>query len=403
MNNTMATITLSVEKMVFGGMGLARTSQGIMFISGVMPGETVVARISGEKTGGIPIARLVSITKASLHRIEPVCPLFTICGGCDWQYMDYGQQLEIKKSVFLETLKRIGRLTDIPDPQIVSGPMYGYRRRVQLKCDALNKSIGFYKKQSHDVVDVSTCPLLCKGLNGFIEAMAEYKTRIPVFPEQIKAIAGNKGELYVPEDMASSPAYAGISCSSTSISCSHFLFPVSGESFFQGNCFCAPLLGDLATQWLSGDTFLDLYGGSGFFSCFVARKFGKGILIDAQESHISLANKTFEKNNITNVAAQKNTVFNFCKYGHDKKQSIDCCIVDPPRTGFEKGTAKALGILGPKTIFYVSCDPSTCARDVSLLVHEQGYTCVKTALLDFYPQTHHMESVVLLEKKAVSG
>lgn len=399
MSNSDVTKTLSIEKMIFGGMGLSRTSQGIVFIAGVMPGETVEARFSGEKTGGIPVAQLVSITKPSPYRIQPVCPLFNICGGCDWQYMDYGQQLEIKKNIFLETLKRTGHLTDIPDPQIISGPMYGYRRRVQLKCDSLNKTIGFFKKQSHEVVAIPTCPLLCKSLNSFIEAMSEYKAKITFFPEQIKAIAGNKGETYWPEEVASQPVYAGISSPSTTISCNDLLFPVSGDTFFQGNCFCAPLLGSLAAQWLSGDTFLDLYGGSGFFSCFVAHKFKKGILIDTLESHISLANKTFEKNGITNVKALKNTVFNFCKLVHDKKQHIDCCIVDPPRTGFERGTAKAIGELGPDTIFYVSCDPATCARDVSNLVHEQGYTCVKTALLDFYPQTHHMESVVLLKKK----
>jgi 23S rRNA (uracil1939-C5)-methyltransferase len=164
--------------------------------------------------------------------------------------------------------------------------------------------------------------------------------------------------------------------------------------------FLAPKLGMLAAEWCTGETFIDLYGGSGFFSVFVAKTFTQGVCVETGGDHISKARETFSRNGITSVAAEKCSALDFLRRAAagGKNFKADCCIADPPRTGLERGVAAALAELGPKNILYVSCNPATQARDAGFLINQYGYRCLKAALADCYPQTHHIESVMLLSR-----
>jgi 23S rRNA (uracil1939-C5)-methyltransferase len=401
----MKTKTVLIEKIVHGGFGLSRTDEGVIFVEGTMPGETVEAVIdAGSRTGGALLATCATVVKPSPHRRLPVCPLYGTCGGCDWQHMAYDAQLSIKEGIFRESLVRIGRIADIPSITVIASPEQGYRRRVQFKIDPANKKAGFFRKKSNEVVELSYCPLLCEPLNGLLGALPSLFGRLAPGTHEFKAIAGDPScctaeKTQVPV-LASAPVIPGVTGPRTMIRCGLYVFPVSGGGFFQGNRFLAPQLGQLAAEWCGGKMFLDLYGGSGFFSVYAASKFTKGILVETEEDHLTMARETFRRNGITSVTAEKSTARDFLQRMVSHKSKIDCCIVDPPRTGLERGVAQDLSRIGPPSILSVSCDPATQARDAGFLINKCGYHCEKAALFDLYPQTHHLETVLLLSRPA---
>jgi 23S rRNA (uracil1939-C5)-methyltransferase len=401
----METKTIRIEKLVHGGLGLSRTADGVVFVEGVMPGETIEAVWdSSSRVRGTRIASCHAIVEPSPQRRQPVCPLFgpNGCGGCDWMHMAYDAQLSIKEGIFRETLVRIGRIHDIPDPFVFASPELGYRRRVQFKVSMEKKRIGFFRRKSHDIAGLSQCPLLNQALNGLLREAPSHFDKLDPATRELKAVSGDEaacvGDTLRLQAMTSSPVIPGVTGPYTAVCCGQYVFPVSGKGFFQGNMFLAPTLGKLAEQWCCGETFLDLYGGSGFFSTFVASRFSKGICVDNEEDHIETARETFSRNGISSVIAEKSLARDFLERCRLQKLSVDCCIVDPPRTGLDDGVAAALARLGPRRILYVSCDPATQARDAGFLINQYGYRCEKAALLDFYPQTHHLETVLLLSR-----
>jgi 23S rRNA (uracil1939-C5)-methyltransferase len=382
--------------MVYGGLALARTDKGVVFIDGALPGETVDACMDESKKGGVPGATCVKVITPSPMRRKPSCPLFGECGGCNWLHINHDSQLSIKEGVFAETLKRTGKITDIPKPVVFASLEFGYRRRIQIKIDGQNHSAGFFKKKSHTIVSVPHCPLLCDSLNKLLKNIPSAIQNLPPRTEQIKVIASGSEDT---SEIASFPVIDNCTTAYTKIQCGAFTFTVSGSSFFQSNIFCAENLGACVSSWLRGETFLDLYGGSGFLSAFASNKFTNGFLVDNEVAHCEMAQKTFVENGINNVQAIHDSAWAFCTKAISRNLKVDSCIVDPPRTGLDTATLQSLLTLAPATIMYVSCDPATLARDAGILIKKGGYVCEKTAIFDFYPQTHHIESAVLLTKK----
>lgn len=395
--HTMGIKTVRIEKMVHGGLGLSRTDEGVVFVEGVMPGETVeVAITAGSHVRGSLVAAGARVVESSPGRRLPVCPVFGVCGGCDWMHMAYDAQLSIKEEIFRETCARTGHISGLPPLAVSPSPELGYRRRVQFKIDPEKKETGFFRKKSNAIAAISQCPLLCTPLNGLLQALPSHLDKLGTGVRELKALSGDvplcAGEPFV----ASSPVINGFTAPRTVIHCGSHAFPVSGSGFFQANLFLAPKLGMLAAEWCGGETFFDLYGGSGFFSVFAAEKFARGICVDTGEDHIAMARQTFAENGISSVSAERSTALDFLRHAVAGKIKADCCIVDPPRTGLERGVADALAKLGPSSIMYVSCDPATQARDAGYLINNCGYRCEKAALFDCYPQTHHIETVLLL-------
>jgi 23S rRNA (uracil1939-C5)-methyltransferase len=394
--------TIRIEKMVHGGLGLSRTDDGVVFVEGVMPGETIEAVWdSSSRVRGTLVAACLAIVEPSPNRRQPVCPLFgpNGCGGCDWMHMAYDTQLSIKEGIFRESLARVGRISDIPPIAVHASPELGYRRRVQFKVSMETKKIGFFKRKSHDIAGLSQCPLLSQPLNDLLRDAPSYFDKLDPATRELKVISGEEAACKTQcPPLSSSPVISGITGPRTALFCDTHVFPVSGSGFFQGNLFLAPTLGKLAAEWCGGDTFLDLYGGSGFFSVFAASRFSKGICVDSEEDLIAMAGETFALNGISSVVAEKSFAREFLDRSRARKLAADCCIVDPPRTGLDDGVAAALARFGPRKILYVACDPATQARDAGFLINKCGYRCEKAALLDFYPQTHHLETALLLSR-----
>ncbi len=378
-----------IEKIVHGGYGLARTDQGVLFVPYVLPEETVNVVDDGTR-GGQRFARPIAVAAPSSHRRSPMCEYFGICGGCDLLHADYEIQLSSKRNIFLECLQRIGKIERLPECEVIPSPELGYRQRAQLKVDMAEKRIGFYKYNSRAVVGIKNCPLLVQPLNSLL---AKSKYLLPLLPPetgQIKCIAGSMGAV------ASLPAVPGHTFAETEMRVGAYRFLVSGDAFFQGNAYLCEKLGMWGRGYVNGNYLADLYGGVGFFSILLHDRFKAGTIVDTIGPQIELARKNLCNNGITHIRARNDQAHLFLDRSDAAGLRIDCIIVDPPRAGLTKQVREAMVRCRPATILSVSCNPSTQARDVGFFCRCAKYKIEATALFDLYPNTHHMETIVVL-------
>jgi 23S rRNA (uracil1939-C5)-methyltransferase len=379
---------VTIEKLVHGGYGLARTDNGVVFVSGVLPGETVEAKPQGTLNGASH-ASVEAILEPSLSRREPPCPFATVCGGCDWLHIRSDAQLTIKESIFRECLTRTGRITGIPPVELYASPETGYRIRVRFKIDS-SGAIGFVRRRSNAVVPVTECLLLHRPLNELLDSLNQSNTRIK--ETELMAIAGESGT-------ASNPVIPGHTVLSTEIRAGNCRFKVTGRSFFQGNRFLLERLGTWAATNTHGSKCLDVYGGSGFFSVMMASKFEQVLLVESEAGQVDEARDNFLLNGCTNCKAEAKTAERlFREHADGRDLPPDFLIVDPPRPGLARTVREGIARLHPSTILYVSCNPSTQARDLDFLVNKTGYTLQRAALFDLYPNTHHLETAVILQR-----
>jgi len=379
-----ALLDLRIDKLVHGGLGIARTPSGVVFVTGVLPGELVHARVTGSRAGAV-FAEPVDIPAPSPERRTPPCPYAGVCGGCDWQHLTYDAQIRAKREIALDCLHRIGRLRDLPGPEVLASPEWGYRMRTQLKIDHSRTAVGFFRRSSNEVIDLDRCPLLCGELNGLLARRAEALGKLPATIAQLKAIAG--------ETIASDPVVEGLTCARTIVRAGERRFPVSGDSFFQGNRFLLEPLGTWAAPSVGGQLLWDLYGGVGFFSVMLGASFARGILVESVGAQAEAARRTFAENGMTHLTAETAAAEEFLARPSERP---DCCIVDPPRPGLTRLVREAIGRIRPRTILYVSCDPSTQARDAGFLVNRCGYAVKRMAIFDLNPQTHHIETALVM-------
>jgi tRNA/tmRNA/rRNA uracil-C5-methylase (TrmA/RlmC/RlmD family) len=384
--------TVTIEKLVFGGAGLARTDKGIVFVNDTAPGETVEIEITGKK-GGVAHARPVKVIEPSPSRRTPACPLYGRCGGCDWLHIDYKTQVECKKEMTVECMRRIGRIENFPDPEVITADESGYRRRAQIQIGQNGNAscAGFFARRTNEVVPVNTCPLLVGSLNDLLKDISERRFPLARSLRNLMVITGDD------DTIASAPVVSGRTRESVTITAGNRTFGVQGHGFFQSNRFLLERLGLWADAKVGGDRYvIDLYGGSGFFSVMLAGRFMQGLLIESAGMEVLAARANFERNGIKHFRAVEGIAEDLLRLAGT--QPVDCLIVDPPRPGLSPRVRDATAALKPKTILYVSCDPSTQARDAGFFVNKAGYTISAAALFDLYPNTHHIESLLLLKR-----
>jgi 23S rRNA (uracil1939-C5)-methyltransferase len=376
-----------VEKLTFGGMGLIRTAQGVVFISDVLPGEEVLFEISGS-VQGVQMATVCGFEKKSEHRREPFCKYYDECGGCNWQFIAPSMQIEYKKEIFIDCLKRIGKVTTLPSIECFSSDDKEYRIRAQFKIDADGK-IGFFKKKTNDIVEIDNCPLLCKQGNRVLGELIKNRSLLAdLHTKSIKVIAGDSL-------VASSPVIPFFTESETVITLNSHSFKVYGDSFFQSNKHLYGQMGKWARTVIHGGYCVDLYGGTGFLSVMMGDLFSKGMLIESVESQVRLARENFALNKMNHFKAQ---IADAEKLQQFVNTSPDFLIVDPPRPGLTKQVRDAIIKMRPAQIFYLSCNPSTQARDVGFLISNGIYSIIKAALFDCYPHTYHLETGLVLKR-----
>ncbi|MGC2238055.1 MAG: class I SAM-dependent RNA methyltransferase [Pyrinomonadaceae bacterium] len=380
-----------IEKIVPNGFGLAFADNLTVFVALAARGDKLRVSIK-EKKGKIAFAEIVEILEPSADRVEPKCVYFGRCGGCDFQQLDYKAQLEAKAGIIRDCLTRIGKINYEKEIAVIGSPKpYGYRSRAQWHVDSRRKKLGYFKRGSHEIIDVETCPILTPELQKTLTDLREdidWESFWSNIAEIEAANAGASVSVYSSEIVEPTPEI--------SFSASGEKYFYDAQSFFQGNPFLIEQLIESAIAGAGGEIALDLYCGVGLFTLPLARKFQKVTGVEAGERAVELAKRNVENARLENVGIFAENVSDWLTENADDLQEIDFILLDPPRVGTEKETIENILRIKPKEISYVSCEPSTLARDLRILC-ESLYRIESITAIDLFPQTHHIETIVRLK------
>jgi 23S rRNA (uracil1939-C5)-methyltransferase len=437
-------LLLDIEKLIYGGDGLARLPAGLsgnkacgrgkaVFLPFVLAGEKIEAALTEEKSG-FARAQASAILEPSPHRIQPPCPHFSRCGGCHYQHASYEHQLEIKKEILRENLRRIAKLDLQCEIQVHPSPPWNYRNRSRLQVRTQPEfAAGYFKFASHQLLPVEECPISSPLINRGIAALwqagragkaVEGVREVEFFsnaddtkilleflcaPEARRAAV----RAWAEELCATMPEIVGVVAFREPQKGVHeplvavgaqelthrnkaLAYRVSAAAFFQTNRFLADELVNIVTAGRSGDLALDLYAGVGLFSTALACNFRHIVSVESSQT----ASSDLQYNLPVNGKAVRATTEQYLtEYTHRvgalPLQTPDLVVVDPPRSGLGDSVARALASLSAPRLTYVSCDPATLARDLVPL-QVAGYRVEQVHMVDLFPQTYHLESVVQL-------
>ena len=402
-------LTVKLDKLAYGGDALGRLSDGrAVFVPFALTGETVSIRTIEEKPSHVR-AELVEVLEPSPDRISPKCLHFGICGGCHYQHMPYSIQVDIKSAILRDQLLRIGKISDPPLKQAVPCAIeWNYRNHVQFHLTRMGK-LGYVDVHGRNVFPISECHLpepILDSLWRRLEfdpglGLERASLRLGMDEQTMLVLeSAEVPELELEADLSVVHLFGNDTVVMAgddylSIKVNDCLFHVSAASFFQVN---TEMAGKMVTHLLEqlpvtpATTLLDVYCGVGLFSAFFAPRVGRVIGVEASPS--ACEDFTINLDDFDNVElyeAAAETVLP----GLDVKPGV--VIVDPPRAGLEKRALDALMVLAPVRLAYVSCDPSTLARDAARLI-AGGYRLVQVTPFDLFPQTYHSESISIFEK-----
>lgn len=364
-------VRIQTEGMSHGGRAVGRIDGQVVFVTGAYPGETVEAVVTGGGKRHLD-ARTLTVLDPSPGRVDPPCPHFGICGGCQWQTAAYSFQLEWKREIVADQLRHLGRLPEIDvRPTLGPGPPYGYRNRMDFKLVGGRPAL--LRAASHDPVQLDVCLLMADPLQALFHNLEP-----PAGSERVTLRAGTcTGETLVLFDDESGALHEKVA---------DVVFRITGQAFFQVNTAGAETLVALVNQGLapgSGDVMLDGYSGGGLFSATVGRACRAVVAVESDRVAIDdLAHNTSAK---------------AIRGRFERSQSrlparFDLAVVDPPRAGLGVEGVRVLISGKPRAIAYVSCDPASFARDAALLT-KHGYGLDWVQPVDMFPQTFHIEAV----------
>lgn len=422
-------IEVKVEKLIYGGKGLARHNGLTLFIPGVLPGERVYVEIEKRRKGFFE-AKLIEVINPSPDRVVPSCKGEEECTGAHWPYISYPAQLRLKEEILLETLKKLGKVEPrnirpiIPSPEIEH-----YRLRVQfnVRYKGSRPMIGFFREGTHHLIEIRNGFLLHPLINRSLDAIRKISDQLPPLKEiHINVSPDREALILFFIDHGSPPSlstifeelrkevkevvgiisYAGrkryevLGRNFLNLKLYDLIFRSTEGNFFQVNWeqnknMIKSLL-DLSE--LRGDEkVLDLYSGIGNFSLPLAKNVEKVIGIESGYSAVEDARKNAEINGIKNVEFICEDVRKGLKELLEKKERADLIVLDPPRAGATKKIIERIIAFSPKKIIYVSCNPTTLARDIGIF-HEGGYFLNRLQPIDMFPQTYHIESIAEMVK-----
>jgi 23S rRNA (uracil1939-C5)-methyltransferase len=451
-------LLLTIEKLIYGGDGLARlpaTSPDpasetpgrgkAVFLPFVLAAEKIEATLTEQKPG-FARGRADAIVEASIHRVLPGCQYFSHCGGCHYQHASYEHQLEIKKEILRESLRRLAKLELTFDIEVHPSPPWNYRNRSRLQVRVSPTfAAGYFKLASHELLAVEECPISSPLINRGITTLwrSGRAGKVPAGVREVEFFANaDDSQLlmdvgcarearraavrdWAEELLAAMPEIAGVVAfreanpgdrkaspqeilvtvgeGHLNYQTKRAAYRVSAGSFFQTNRHLTDELVTIVTQGRSGELALDLYAGVGLFSTALAGDFRH--IVSVESSQTSSADLAYNRPS-HGEAVQATTEQYLARTenaGRAGKGAVpvpkkpDLAVVDPPRSGLGEGVARSLANLGAPRIIYVSCDPATLARDLVPML-AAGYRVEQVHLVDLFPQTYHLESVVHLAR-----
>jgi 23S rRNA (uracil1939-C5)-methyltransferase len=349
-------VDLKIEDIAFGGKGVARDNGKAVFIPFTIENELVSAEIVREKKQ-FAEAELIEVRESSPHRVTPECPYFGRCGGCSYQHIDYEHQLAIKWRQVRDVLQRIGKIKDVPMRPIIPSPVpYGYRNRITVH--AQDGVVGFYRRESNQLIDIERCPIAKDEVNLELAALRAQRVRDGHYT----------------------------------------LRSGSGPRIFsQANDAVANSLRDLIQKLIPPEQklLIDAYCGAGFFAKALLDRFERVVGIDWDKFAIEAARQSATAKE-TYVAGDIETELRGILEKSDLANAV--LLLDPPATGLATSVRQAIFQRPPATVIYVSCNPPTLARDLREL--EQKFTIESVTPLDMFPQTAEIEVAVQLKSTA---
>ncbi|MGD0616684.1 MAG: class I SAM-dependent RNA methyltransferase [Bryobacteraceae bacterium] len=380
---------LHIEKLVYGGDGLARENGHVVLTPFVLPGETVQAEVTRAKND-LARGKLLNVVSPAPQRIEPRCPYFTRCGGCHYQHANYEYQLEQKKAILLEVLRRTGGIEYTEEIAVIAAEPWQYRNRVQLHIAA--GKIGYFEGGSHALVGINHCPIASPKLSECIATLAREVARIRPFEATLELFTNENAVQFNLRDRVPPQFIALLRTLGVTTPIQYGGLRVSRDTFFQVNRFLTDKLVDAALGGSSGQWAMDLYAGAGLFTLPLARRFERVTAVDDSAS----ASRDLEHNasaaGIMNLQTHQATVD---AHLLAVTETPDLIVADPPRTGIGKLGVKELARIRAQGLTIVSCDPATLARDLKGLILA-GYKMGEVMLIDLFPQTAHFETVAKL-------
>lgn len=401
-------VELDTERLTYGGDAIARHEGLAVFIPLAAPGERLRVRIT-ERKKNFARGVIEEVLEPSPERREPPCVYFGSCGGCQLQHLSYPAQLAAKAASVGEALKRIGKIDWPGDIEIISASEFGYRTRAQVKMERFvnpytgsETRVGFNRAGSHSVIDVESCPILTPELNAALAALRSHvneldrgETGMPGSgPGEVELAAGD-GEV------GSAPLISEAPAKTVTRRIGGETYRFSPSTFFQVNRFLLEELVNEAVGEESGKLALDLYAGVGLFTLRLARSFERVIGVESDPQASSFALLNISENKVSNVAFHNQRAEEWLR-GFAAKISRkglgrpDLAVLDPPRAGAAEVMAHLIES-GPERVSYVSCDPSTLARDLRRLL-DAGYEVKSVKAFDLFPQTYHVETVARLRR-----
>jgi 23S rRNA (uracil1939-C5)-methyltransferase len=428
---------LQIEKAVYGGACLARETEGkTVLVPFTLPGELIEAKLL-EKRKTLDEASLEQILTASEDRVEPLCTHFGECGGCQYQHAEYPAQVKIKSSILQEILEHAGLMT-LPDIQSHTSPPWGYRNRMRLRIEELDGALraGYNRRSTNEFLPIHECPIAAPILWHATQALLQAAAQTPSVARwlahtvEVEFFTSNEEKklqmtLFVRKDQPGlatlcehlkqlMPELVGAgtalvkltgpqrqvqkprpleSWGTTGLSyhAAEEDYWISRGGFFQVNRFLIDELVRIVAANRQGQLAWDLYAGVGLFSRALARQFQQVVAVEAAGTDLINSFKGAGRR------AVETTTVEFLRHAVVQRERPQLIVMDPPRAGVGAEVCSFLGRISAPEIVYVSCDPTTLARDLKMLV-DAGYKLQELHLVDLFPQTFHLETVVVLRK-----
>jgi 23S rRNA (uracil1939-C5)-methyltransferase len=429
--------TVTIEKLVQGGRGLARRDGRVVLVRGAIPGERV-ALVAEARHKGVQEARVGEVLEASPDRVPAPCPVYERCGGCQLQHLAYEAQLVQKGAILKETLARVGKLTVEDLPPVVPSPApYGYRSTVRFMVFAAGDgkdgrralTLGFHREGSQDLVPAAGCLLASETIRAAAAAIdarlaAGARPSLHLESVEIRASTAFASLLLVwhtgparPDEakrvfdlFEDLPRLSG----QVLLAQNHkrwvqgqdwiedrmgdLIFRIGDRSFMQANWPLASVVSRTIVEWAAppeGARVLELYAGVGMLGLPLARAGALVTEVEANEAALADGRHAAKANHVGRCRFRPLTVE--ALLAEVKPGDYDLVLMDPPRTGLSPESVRELVRVGPPRLLYLSCDPATLARDLARFT-AGGYRLARLQAFDMFPQTAHLETLVELAR-----